>query len=87
MELEDETKLFPSHEKGNYTFYDVKLETWSPHKQNDGGFKLSYVANIGFGEAVFFKKDGEVYVDDEYMSKQFVTELLDYFQSTLILSR
>lgn len=85
--MEEKAKLFPNYEEGKYTFYAVGLELWSPNEQNDGGFKLRYEANIGFGEVVFLKEKGKVYVDDEYMSEQFVTELFQYFQSTLIPTR
>lgn len=85
--MAEKAKLFPNYEEGKYIFYNVELEPWSPHERNDGGFKLRYEANIGFGEVVFFKKDAKVYVDDEYMSEQFVTELFQYFQSTLINAR
>lgn len=85
--MEEKAKLFPNYEEGKYTFYAVELEPWGPHERNDGGFKLRYEASNGFGEVVFFKKDGKVYVDDEYMSEQFVTELFQYFQSTLITAR
>lgn len=71
--------------KKKYEFYSVELETWGAHERNDGGFRLHYAANIGVGTVTFFKKDGEIMVDNEYMSKEFVEQVLAYFNANAIV--
>ena len=43
------------------------------------GFKISWFANIGFGEVVFYKQGGKWYADTECMSKDFCKLLFDKF--------
>lgn len=43
------------------------------------GFIIHWIANIGFGEVCFYKKDGKWYADTECMSKDFCLLLFDKF--------
>ena len=51
------------------------------------GFKISWSANIGFGELVFYKEDGKWYADTECMSKEFCKKVLDAFIDTVIMDK
>ncbi len=49
---------------------------------NDGGFEISWRApGCGFGGATFHLKNGQWKCDDEYMGREFITELVALAQS------
>ena len=61
--------------------YDVKINsvsTWSKHRGNNGGLRINWLANVGFGQLdIFMDEEGKLVVDSEYMGKEFVMEVLE----------
>ena len=54
------------------------FQIWEPHKFNEGGFKLKWTSDSGFGEFSFFKKKGKDkwICDNEMMDKESVKSVL-----------
>jgi len=61
--------------------YNVEIDsvgTWTKHEYNNGGIRINWSANIGFGQLdIFMNKEGRLIVDSEYMGKDFVLEVLE----------
>lgn len=51
------------------------------------GFIIQWTANIGFGELIFYKKDGKWYADTECMSKDFCKLLFDKFLESVEIEK
>ena len=53
------------------------------HRENHEGMIISWSANIGFGEYIFYKENGKYYADSEHMDrgedKKFGKMLLELF--------
>jgi hypothetical protein len=58
--------------------YCVLSSCWGPHKNNNGGFMVSWgIENFGFGTTTFFiNKDGTLGCDNECCSREFVDRVL-----------
>jgi hypothetical protein len=58
---------------------DLEIIDIQTLKYPNEGFTISWSANIGFGEIVFYKEDGKWYIDTECMSKDFCKLVFDKF--------
>lgn len=76
-----------------YEFEWVELEsTWSEHKGNKGGFRLSWGCKgmsplgLGWGTVTFYiDHDGKLHCDDELMGLDFVQQALLFFSKQALL--
>jgi len=68
-----------SHEEGTpYQFTHVTLAEII--KQSQPGICFNWGAkNVGFGQITIVTRDGELYIDDENMSKEFIKEMFGHF--------
>lgn len=70
----------------DWSLTDVELEcTWAKYRKkikgkifgNDGGFSITWsTKSCGFGNLVFYKKNGKLRCDNETMGKTFITKVL-----------
>ena len=58
---------------------DLEITDIQTLKYPSERFTISWSANIGFGEIVFYKEGDKWYVDTECMSKDFCKLLFDKF--------
>ena len=65
--------------KEKFEFIEARIsDTWSKNKRNDGGFSIDWaVKSWGFGGITFIIKNGKLYMDTEYMGKDFVKQCLN----------
>ena len=64
-----------------------EIVPWSPNERNEGGFVVRWSKKrIGFGELTFkVDKYGKFHCDNEYMSREFVQDVLVELAKTVIL--
>lgn len=53
-----------------------EVEFWSKNESNNGGMRLSWSANIGFGTTDIVLTPTGIYIDTETMGKEFVMQVL-----------
>jgi hypothetical protein len=66
----------------------VNIDDVDVYKTEDGkykGIRISWSANIGWGEYTFYVEDGKWYADSECMGEDFGRMLLEKFMDQVIV--
>jgi len=69
--------------KHNLQITDISF--WSPHENNNGGMRIEWVADIGWGQFNLYKdKEGNLHADTEYLGEEFAKEILSLVYNKIV---